>query len=197
MSKKEKDISRRDFLRSLSSAVDQKTDNKRKNQTLNKSFVGGQGPTCLEKRLELIASLKELKESRQEIPPDMLDKLPVTGIEVSEECTACAACEKVCPAGALRLVKEEEESSFKLIFSPANCTVCDLCKNACRPGALHYYPLSLSPDLEELKPVVLRSGALQTCIRCGAEFYNKTISQRCPTCEFRARNPFGSIHIPS
>jgi ferredoxin len=148
-----------------------------------------------QERLWLINALKRLKESPGNMLDNALKNLQFTGIKVSNACTACGACERVCSCGALRIV-QGRGGVFRLFFYPENCISCGLCRTVCQPGAIHFYSFSISPDLEELKPVVLLSGELRTCQRCGAGFLPKSDSKSCPPCDFRSKNPFGSIHIP-
>ncbi len=148
-----------------------------------------------QERIRLISALKRLKESPGNMFDNVFKNLQFTGIKVSNRCTACGACARVCSCDALR-IEPDRNGVFRLVFYPGNCISCGLCRVVCQPGAIDFYSFSISPDLNELKPVVLQSGELRTCQRCGTDFLPKGDSKRCPPCEFRSKNPFGSIHIP-
>ena len=47
-----------------------------------------------------------------------------------EKCTGCAACYSCCPAGAIRIIKDEEGFSFPSVNSK-KCIECDLCRKIC------------------------------------------------------------------
>lgn len=147
-----------------------------------------------QERIRMINALQRLKEVPGNMLNSALKNLSFTGLQVSSTCTACGACERVCSCGALKIV-HENDGVFKLVFYPGNCISCGLCGKVCHYRAIDFYTFSISPDFEELKPVVLISGELRTCQRCGAGFLSKSDSKRCPPCEFRLKNPFGSIHL--
>ncbi len=87
-------------------------------------------------------------------------------VKVSDECTLCEACTRVCPSRALRIVKEED--SLKLEFSHQQCIGCDACRQICPENAI---------TIERaLNPHLLRSGEFREvtrdkiarCRGCGA-----------------------------
>jgi ferredoxin len=163
-------------------------------------FISSSGPGAEanrppQERIRFINALKRLKGSSGNIFDNALRNLQFTGIKISSACTACGACERVCSCGALKIVRGKG-GVFRILFYPENCVSCCLCRTVCHFGAIGFYSFSLSPDLEELEPIVLLAGELRTCQRCGAGFLPKNDNKRCPPCEFRLKNPFGSIHIP-
>jgi ferredoxin len=164
-------------------------------------FIPSPGPGAAvtnppQEHIRLISALKRLKESPENMFDNVFKYMQFTGIKVNNGCTACGACARVCSSGALR-IEQGKNRVFRLEFYPENCISCGLCRMVCQPGAIDFYSFSVSPDLEELKPMVLQSGELRTCQRCGTDFLPESDSKRCPPCEFRSKNPFGSIHIPS
>jgi ferredoxin len=174
----QKNLTRRDFL-----------------QSFIPSDPGAAANNPPQERIRLINALKRLKKSPENMFDEVFNNLQFTGIKVSNRCTACGACARVCSSSALRIEKNSI-GVFRLVFYPGNCISCGLCRIVCQPGAIDFYSFSISSDFEELKPVVLQSGHLRTCQRCGTDFLPKSNGKRCPPCEFRSKNPFGSIHIP-
>jgi ferredoxin/flavodoxin len=53
----------------------------------------------------------------------------------AEKCTACGACEKTCPSGAVH--SQGGQSSAKIPISLSNCIVCLRCFKACPTAALY------------------------------------------------------------
>lgn len=60
--------------------------------------------------------------------------LPLAQLTVAPGCTACEACARVCPTGALQV--SESTQSWELVFRFARCVSCAACMEACQPGAL-------------------------------------------------------------
>ncbi len=143
-------------------------------------------------RERLIGALQRLA------PEDALDR-PVSGsgfasFTVSEACTACETCVRVCPTGALGIQKGED--AFQLGFSASACIDCGLCVKFCADGALER---SGDPTVGDLigDPVLLRSGALHRCIKCGGRYAGAFDEGYCPTCAFRRHNPFAVVKPPT
>jgi ferredoxin len=116
--------------------------------------------------------------------------LGLVRLAVSAICTACGVCARACPTGALRF--EDRESSFRLTFSARACTDCGACLDLCEPNALARDGVPTIAELMSAEPVVLRSGTLRKCEKCGAKFAGDSGGKLCPTCDFRVHNPFGS-----
>lgn len=138
-------------------------------------------------RLRLLLALERLPYQRENLPADLGFAL----MEVSGDCTACGLCARVCPTDALRLLKDEE-GAFYLTFRAGACVGCEACLTYCEPGVLNS---AGSPTLDRLldpDPVVLASGSLRVCQKCGIEYAGPDGSTLCSLCEFRRKNPFGS-----
>ncbi|HEY6073322.1 MAG TPA: hypothetical protein VIV15_08025 [Anaerolineales bacterium] len=118
-------------------------------------------------------------------------------VKVSEACTACGACDKGCPAGALHFEKNEEAKTFSLSFSPQACIDCCLCEGFCVPAAIK---VESAPTFEQVfgsgEPVLLQSGKLVRCEHCRSWMSERPGRKFCDLCEFRRTNPFGSVMPP-
>ena len=131
-------------------------------------------------------------------PHASLQGLGFARLSVSKACTACGACARVCPGGALRFSKNDTETSFHLDFLAEACIGCEACLHICSPGAIS---LDHSPSAGDIflvhEATVLQSGALTRCERCHTPFAAQEGHHRlCPLCEYRTTHPFGSILPP-
>ncbi|MFN8450414.1 MAG: 4Fe-4S binding protein [Anaerolineae bacterium] len=145
-------------------------------------------------QLEGVSERHRLVEALRQLAPDGADQ-PMPGddfaaFSVSDACTACTTCARICPTGALAFARDDDQ--FVLAFSPAECVNCGLCTRFCEPGALQKTgapPLSavISPNAE-----ILREGTLTRCRKCNTPFAGESEDGLCPVCAFRRNNPFGS-----
>jgi ferredoxin len=120
--------------------------------------------------------------------------LPFATVRVSDACTACGACARVCPNGALRYVTDEEQTRFQLTFNPVACSGCQACEHVCLAQAAHVEAAPTVGDVfATAVPVPLRTGRLTRCERCQSPFAGSPGAELCPACEYRRCNPFGSV----
>ncbi|HHW14984.1 MAG TPA: NADH-quinone oxidoreductase subunit I [Firmicutes bacterium] len=90
-------------------------------------------------------------EERREPPPGFRGRpVLVADGEGKPKCTACRACERICPAAAIQvestLVEDDGRKRLKLTgytVDLGRCIVCGLCAEACPSGAL-----VMAPDYE-------------------------------------------------
>jgi ferredoxin len=115
-----------------------------------------------------------------------------TQLQVSEACTACGLCARVCPTGALAYY--ESEGAFALTFATADCVNCGLCTRLCEAQALQTAGLPPREDVLDGTVVTLYTQSLKTCKKCHATF--KGDGDFCPSCDFRRKNPFGYVADP-
>ncbi len=95
-----------------------------------------------------------------------LDHLNYFRVKVSDECTLCGACIRICPSRALRIV--EDSGELRLEFSHQQCIGCDACRQICPEKAVAIE--------RALNPHLLRSGEfievtrdeIARCRGCGA-----------------------------
>jgi ferredoxin len=124
------------------------------------------------------------------VSPPKLGGLGFATLAVSEACTACATCARVCPTEAL--VFSEKESEFQLTFTPRLCIGCDFCAHVCAPQAITFdhqpdFTAVFGGDID----LTVQQGDLAHCAKCKAPFAARTGSKLCPPCDFRRKNPFG------
>ncbi len=119
-------------------------------------------------------------------------------LEITEACSACGSCAKICPTEALRFAFDEEETSFKLSYTARDCVGCELCVRVCSEDAIL---IDHAPPIQELfgveDPRVLQQGRLKTCRDCRSKYASNGEGKLCPICEFRAQNPLGSKLPPA
>lgn len=114
-------------------------------------------------------------------------------LDVSQECTACRACVRVCPSNALDIEFNQQKTHYRLKFSPQNCIGCEACVHVCAPGAI---TVRNSPSFDDVygtsEPGVVREGHLARCVQCKTYFATQPEQRLCSACKFRKKNPFGS-----
>lgn len=166
-----------------------------------------QGQIALARAVETEGDGKEKKppKNRQRLlnamnhlqPSCDLQEIPLQGssfalLEVSPDCTACGACARICPTGAINFVTQDSKT-FHLSFTPRLCTACEACAHVCAPGAiaLDFAPL-FSQVFSDPAHLVLSEGALARCERCNTLMAERSGSRLCQVCELRRKNPFAS-----
>jgi ferredoxin len=146
-------------------------------------------------RLRLLAAVSHLPSERAAVVREAaLDSLNFAAVTISETCTACGACGKVCPTEALRCEKNDKEMTFSISFSAQNCINCNLCEHVCLPDAI---TIDSAPSFEEvfssIEPVKVAAGALVRCGRCKTLTASHPGVTLCPLCDYRRTHPFGSL----
>lgn len=183
---KEPPLSRRDLFRSVAAQAP-----KIATQVLpmiDTRPTKGKRPPLERRRL-----INVLKRLPADDPSRPLASDSVPGIvrkTASSKCTACNACARVCPTGALSL--NATEADFRLMYSVGACTDCGACMDVCKPGALAREGMPTFGEFIAAEPTVLISGSLRVCEKCGAKFAGTSNGDLCSICEFRQQNPFGS-----
>lgn len=136
-----------------------------------------------QERNALLAAMAQLPGDKRASAPAF------PSFKADATCTACQVCANVCPTGALTFAAAGD--TFMLQFAPLACTDCGLCTQLCAPAALK--PAAQMP-YADAHPVVLLAGQQRQCKRCRAFFAGT--GELCPTCDFRRKNPTGSLRRP-
>lgn len=142
-------------------------------------------------RMRLNASLQRLAARDRTSTGTSLQHWGYANVTITEDCTACASCARICPTGAIGFIEQDE--SFRLEFSISQCIDCRLCVKVCFPDAI---AVSRDVDLQDIlgceEPTTVLEGTRQICGRCRSWFLAIDGAEFCQVCEFRTKNPFGS-----
>ncbi|QIZ78811.1 4Fe-4S dicluster domain-containing protein [Ferrimonas lipolytica] len=149
-----------------------------------------------------------------EVAPDFRGKPEYT----PEQCIACAACTKACPANALVMTTDAESGARQWQLSLARCIYCGRCEEVCPTKAI-----TLSKEFElavgQKKDLYQRAVfTLQQCNQCGTPYAptkavqyaydlllaagedktelerTRSVIEMCPECR-RKRNMLGSSNV--
>jgi ferredoxin len=141
----------------------------------------------------LVNAFRQVAQGMVE-PETSLAGMGFASLQVSDACTACGACARACPTGAIVYAENEDQTVFLLAFNPLDCNGCQACLHACFAGAIQ---VDRSPTFADVfdthPPVRLRTGRLTRCQRCQFPFAVVSGSKLCPVCEYRRTNPFGTL----
>ncbi|MBI3140312.1 MAG: 4Fe-4S dicluster domain-containing protein [Rhodocyclales bacterium] len=104
--------------------------------------------------------------------------LAMAGLRLRRGCTACEACFRICPTGAIQI--REDQSAWELLFVGERCVACRACLEVCQPHALlmqETFDAATGCD-----PALLRQLAKQRCDRCDRFFVSPEPRRTCPVC---------------
>jgi len=153
--------------------------------------VEASGKTVGAERLRLNAGLQRLGSTQRIRMDAALELFGYATVALSDDCTACAACARVCPTGALAF--KEADDRFTLAFKPELCIACELCSKVCFQNAIELETNLTAGQLAHTPTVVtLLEGQRKKCYRCGGWFLASGNVDLCPVCIFRSQNPFSS-----
>lgn len=110
--------------------------------------------------------------------------------DVTDDCTACGLCAKICPNDAMRF--ESDDGTFHIHFDAAQCTDCGLCTSLCTPDALRRNEFVSWLDVAREGAKEIKSGELHECRKCHVSYSGDYNDGLCPVCSFRRQSPFGS-----
>jgi len=140
-------------------------------------------------RWRIVAGLHRLVASGDAATETPLEGLGFATLVVDQACNGCGTCVGACPTGALTRTTDE---TWQLRFAAADCIACGVCATVCEVDALRLGGPPRVADVLRPDPQVIWEGAPARCTRCGAPLDHEATSDRCPPCDFRRRNPFGS-----
>ena len=178
-------LSRRDLFRMMARQGQVAMARAMENKTADSSRQPGRD------RLRLLAAISHLGAPAAELD---LTGLGFAALTISDACTACGACGRACPTGALLFEKNEEQMTFAISFSAQQCIACDRCDHVCLPDAIS---IDRFPDFEQVfgakASVLIASGQLVRCERCKTLMSERNGVKLCPLCEHRRMYPLGSM----
>ncbi len=189
LDQKQEISSRRSFLSniSLKGAVRQKASfeeavegDEQKFFEIDKSVIAGIKEKDLpNKRKILFTALKHAPK------PDQYEILPEQEVSfisqkfVTDSCTNCQICYRICPTGAL-----SSDGKFSLInFDAMLCMKCRLCHDACEPDAIELQSGFEIKEFFEPTQRTLVSFNIKRCNECGSYFTYIGGEQTCPRCQ--------------
>lgn len=133
-----------------------------------------------DRRWRLLAHLPEgVPPSQDEVPGEQLSFLSSKRF-VSENCTLCTICVRICPTGAITSGRNFKD----LRFDTSQCVRCGLCHEVCQTDAVQLAEQTSLVDFVTRQPKVLDRIKARKCVECGMS-YNAATNQRglCPRCE--------------
>lgn len=135
------------------------------------------GPWFVPEMRELLAIVCRRREGGEfRLAPH--PALPLAEIRLADGCTACEACFRVCPTGALQI--DDEDTSWSLAFAIDRCVGCGVCLEVCQPRVL--YAAEMFDAAPEREPAILHRLAKQRCHRCDRFFVSAEPCDTCPVC---------------
>lgn len=148
-------------------------------------------------RLRLLHALALLPPAGQTLCPAPLAGQVFLRIGADDGCTACGACARACPTGALALEVDDNANTFQLAHLAAICTGCDACLHLCDPDVLYSRGVPFFSALQAPADEPIAAGRFARCARCKARVAEGSLSANglCEVCAFRRANPFGS-YVP-
>lgn len=123
---------------------------------------------------QIIARTKE----RSAFPVREHEALPLLKLALAEGCTACEACARACPTGALQV--RESDTAWSLAFRFDHCVACEVCLEVCQPRVL--YPVREFDAAPGAALVVLHALNKQRCRRCDRAFVSPAPAEMCGIC---------------
>ncbi len=146
-------------------------------------------------RLQLLHALALLPPAGPALCPAPLAGQVFLRIGTDGGCTACGACARACPTGALALEIDDDANTFRLAHLAAICTGCDACLHLCAPDALYSRGVPFFSALQAPADEPIAAGRFTRCKRCKARVVEGSLSAGglCEVCAFRRANPFGSV----
>jgi ferredoxin len=128
-------------------------------------------------RRELLQIVCERKDGKP-FTMQWHEALPLMQLFLQPGCTACEACFRACPTGAIQIV--ENPGDWALTFQADRCVACTVCLEVCQPRVLD---AEASFDCRPGQPArVLHSLVKQRCNRCDRFFVSPEPQETCKVC---------------
>lgn len=106
------------------------------------------------------------------------EALPLISLALKDGCTACEACFRACPTGAVQV--RESDTAWSLAFRVDACVACEVCLEVCQPRVLGTQDgFDIAPGAKE---TVLHALVKQRCRRCDRSFVSAHPAHECPVC---------------
>ncbi len=118
-----------------------------------------------EERMRLRAVLDSFGEPAHEQMD--VSYMPFANVVVSELCSGCDICTRICPTDALTYKLDESGEYFLLNFLDADCVGCNRCAIVCPEQAIQLEKMVESRRLVDPEPRPVMTGKLVPCSVCG------------------------------
>jgi len=103
---------------------------------------------------------------------------------VGPDCTLCPVCSRLCPTGALELLRLDEQTSLQ--WRASRCTDCGLCRDSCPARGMKAGAPMTALQFQSDAPEMLISGRETTC-DCGRPYFQVPDGpHRCIACRMAA-----------
>ena len=158
------DVSRRDFLRSM-------TQGGKKMTALVYQDVAGSKVDAMVYRRLLTRRIRQIAAQEE-----FACTLPLP--KIKEDCYGCGICALLCPHGALK-VSDEENGLRSISISPYKCSGCGVCKAVCRDGNIEEIASMRVPHMDR---VILTRVATASCEGCGRAMDPRKEERLCIIC---------------
>ena len=135
------------------------------------------GPYVRSEARELLQIVCERQDGKP-FPMRWHEALPLMQLRLAPGCTACEACFRVCPTGALHI--RENPGDWSLVFQADTCVGCQVCLEVCQPGVLD---AEAEFDARPGQPErILHRLGKQRCGRCDRFFVSAEPAATCAVC---------------
>ena len=115
-----------------------------------------------------------------------LGEFGFASLSVSNACSACETCVRVCPTGALTINKNKEETAFNLKISIRDCIGCEICEHVCNCSAISVNHKPTFAQIFSDPVVILLVGGLVKCEQCGILMAAQPELHLCQMCEHQS-----------
>lgn len=105
-------------------------------------------------------------------------------LEISDTCTGCNICNRICPTQAISWKEQFKESI--LIFSVQDCIGCKKCL-VCPEDSIRFAEISIEDYLKG-KNINLKSFSVRDCKKCGDPFKSNNDQELCRYCDEKQRS---------
>jgi ferredoxin len=93
---------------------------------------------------------------------------------INRTCTACGLCAMECKTGALSLVYDEDEDTYRLFFTHHLCVACGRCVEICPENCLNVERTLDTSSLNQ-PAEILFEGEVVRCTKCGKPFASRAM----------------------